>query len=152
MPVEALKNTIGAPEGTGDLRVTRFARRAILRLLSLRTSPRLMRWVKNSLSIDFRPQSYQQNPFGTAYTIFRECSIVDPHTRRNLQKDCWLVRSLAGPHRQIDRQRYRWFRWILKLCTVPDESSASVPLDRDFPFGESAVRYLRKMSDCSRVH
>jgi hypothetical protein len=45
MPVEALKKTTGAPEGTGSCRATRRAIAAIFRLLILRTSPRLMRWV-----------------------------------------------------------------------------------------------------------
>ena len=51
IPEEALKKTTGVPEGGGELRVTRYAVRAILRLLSLRTSPRLRRWVKNSFII-----------------------------------------------------------------------------------------------------
>ena len=62
MPVEALKNTTGAPAGRGSRRATTRAMRAIFKLLSLRTSPRLSRWVKNSLSIELkfqRPQSYQ---------------------------------------------------------------------------------------------
>lgn len=48
MPVDALKTTIGAPLGRGSLRATSRATDATLRLLSLRTSPRLMRWVKKS--------------------------------------------------------------------------------------------------------
>jgi hypothetical protein len=65
--VEALKKTIGAPEGGGDWLATRFATRAIFLLLSLRTSPRLMRCVNNSLSMDFRPQSYQQISTGNCW-------------------------------------------------------------------------------------
>ena len=49
MPVDALKKTTGAPEGTGSRRATCRATLATLRLFSLRTSPRLMRWVKYSL-------------------------------------------------------------------------------------------------------
>src|SRR5512139_2689086 len=49
MPVEALKNTIGDPAGVGDWRSTFLATRAIFKLFSLRTIPRLMRWLKNSL-------------------------------------------------------------------------------------------------------
>ena len=48
MPVEALKKTTGAPDGSGSRRATRRATLAILKLLNLRTSPRLMRWVRNS--------------------------------------------------------------------------------------------------------
>ncbi len=51
MPVEALKKAIGAPKGVGAWRATRFAMRAIFTLLSLRTSPRLRRCVKNSRSM-----------------------------------------------------------------------------------------------------
>ena len=49
MPVDALKNTMGAAVGVGDLRSTFLATRAIFKLFSLRTNPRLMRWLKNSL-------------------------------------------------------------------------------------------------------
>ncbi len=49
MPVDALKNTMGDPVGAGDWLATRLATRAIFILFSLRTIPRLMRWLKNSL-------------------------------------------------------------------------------------------------------
>ena len=53
MPVDALKNTMGAPVGVGELFSTRLATRAILILFSLRTIPRLMRWLKKSLFMMF---------------------------------------------------------------------------------------------------
>ncbi len=45
-PVEALKKITGAPDGTGARCATFRAMLATFKLLSLRTSPRLMRWVK----------------------------------------------------------------------------------------------------------
>lgn len=69
MPVEALKNTTGAPEGTGSRRATSRATLATLRLLSLRTSPRLMRWVKNSrnMRIGNRYSSFMDSDMSTSY-------------------------------------------------------------------------------------
>ncbi len=56
MPVEALKKTTGAPDGVGSRRDTALAVAVIFRLLNLRTSPRLMRWMMNSRNMS--PTNY----------------------------------------------------------------------------------------------
>lgn len=51
MPVEALKNATGWPEGSGARRATSRAMLAIRALFSRRTSPRRIRWVRNSCNM-----------------------------------------------------------------------------------------------------
>jgi hypothetical protein len=67
IPVDALKKTTGAPFGSGSRFATCLAILAIFKLLSLRTSPRLMRWVKKLLILEIIIKS----PKEVTYCILR---------------------------------------------------------------------------------